>query len=47
MEFSLIWIDAVIQIACIVSWTSIFTCQMIVVMDFFLSADLNGLTQTK
>ena len=28
-------IDAVIQVACVVGWTSIFTCQMIRVADFF------------
>ena len=29
-------IHAVIQVACVVSWTSIFTRQMIVVTDFFM-----------
>ena len=45
-NFHFHWINAVIQFACIVSSTSIFTCQMIVVADF-LSADLNGLAQTE
>ena len=35
-NFHFLWIDAVIQVACIVSWTSIFTCQMIVVTDVFI-----------
>ena len=28
--------EAVIQVACVVSWTFIFFCQMIVVEDFFI-----------
>ena len=29
--------EAVIQVACVVSWTSTFFCQMTVVVDFFIS----------
>ena len=43
-NFHFLWISVVIQVACIVSWTFIFTCQMIVVADFFI-IDLNGLAQ--
>ena len=35
----------IIQVACVVSRTSIFLRQMIVIEDFFLSAGLNGLVQ--
>ena len=44
--FHIFWTNAVIQVACIVSWTSLFTCQMIV-FTYFLSASLNGLAQIK
>ena len=44
--FHILWINAVIQVTCIVSWTSLFTCQMIV-FTYFLSAGLNGLAQIK
>ena len=35
-NFHFLWIDVVIQVACLVCWTSIFTRQMIVVADFFI-----------
>ena len=35
-SFHFLWIDVVIQVACVVSWTSMFTCQMIVVADLFI-----------
>ena len=35
-NFHFLWTDAVIQVASVVSWTSIFTCPMIVVADFFI-----------
>ena len=31
-----LWIDAVIQVTCVVSWTSVFTCQMIMITDIFI-----------
>ena len=36
-NFHFLWINVVIQAACVVSWTSIFTNQMIVIVDFFIS----------
>ena len=35
-NFHFLWINAVIQVECVVNWTSIFTRQMIVVADFFI-----------
>ena len=35
-NFHFLWIDAVIQVACVVSWTSIFSRRMIVVVDLFI-----------
>ena len=35
-NFHFFRIDAVIQVACVVSWASIFTCQIMVVADFFI-----------
>ena len=36
LNFHFLQTDLVIQVACIVSWTSIFTCQMILVAYFFI-----------
>ena len=35
-NFHFLWIDVEIQVACVVSWTSIFTGQMIVIAGFFI-----------
>ena len=43
-NFYCLWIDAVIHVACVVSWTSISTDKLSW-LQTFLSADLNGLKQ--
>ena len=35
-NFYFLWINAVIQVACVVNWNSIFTRQMVVVAEFFI-----------
>ena len=35
-SFHFFWFDAVIEVACVVSWTSLFNCQMVVVVNFYI-----------